>query len=277
LNKVLTLIIFGLLEKGIIHEVERTPLVVEVSPEYKVASLDSVKKRRKQRLNVAQQFGVVVRSYEHYFLDLIEKQESDPVHKINFNKPMASLIRSTADRMKGFDLSDTQDYYKKIISKAMKEAKSIGEIPERERYLDRHLQWLLLDDDYPDILSTRRYMYRPVWVRPFTSSDRIGTPTLTPRSSGPSYGGRTSTTDVAASFAGWSQNTMGDMASAISPGFLQVKGASGAVNLGGVDKVTGDIFKALTTSSGSGSGSGGSCACACAGCACACACAGGGR
>jgi hypothetical protein len=280
LNKVLTLIIFGLLEKGIIREVERTPLVVEVAPEYKVASLDSAKQRRKQRLDVAQRFGAVVRSYEHYFLDQIEKQESEAVHKMNFNKPMASLIRSTADRMKGFDLSDTQDYYKKIIAKAMNEAKSMGEIPERERYLDRHLQWLLLDDDYPEVLTTRRYMYRPIWVRPFTSSDRIGTPSVSPGPSGPSYGGRTSMTDVAASFAGWSQNTMGNMASAISPGFLQVKGASGAVNLGGVDKVTGDIFKALSTSSGSGSGggrSGGSCACACAGCACACACAGGGR
>ncbi len=277
LNKVLTLIIFGLLEKRIIREVQRTPLVVEVSPEYKVASLDSVKERRKQRLAVAQQFGVVVRSYEHYFLDLIEEQESEPIHKISFDKSMASLIRSTADRMKGFDLSDTQDYYNKIIAKAMKEAKSIGEIPERERYLDRHLQWLLLDDDYPDVLTTRRYIYRPIWVRPFTSSDRIGTPSALPGPSGASYGGRTSTTDVAASFAGWTQNTMGNMASAITPGFLQVKGAGGAVNLGGVDKVTGDIFKALATSSGSGSSSGGSCACACAGCACACACAGGGR
>ena len=95
----------------------------------------------------------------------------------------------------------------------------------------------------------------------------------------PSVGGKTSFGDVAASFAGWTENTMGNMADAIAPGSLQVKGASGVINLGGVDKVTGDIFKSLATSSGSGGGSGGGggCACACAGCACACACAGGGR
>jgi hypothetical protein len=71
---------------------------------------------------------------------------------------------------------------------------------------------------------------------------------------------------------------MGNLANTIAPGALQIKGPAGAVNLSGIDTVTGDVFKALSESSSSGgSGSGGGCACACAGCACACACAGGGR
>jgi hypothetical protein len=280
LNKVLTLIIFGLLEKGIVSQTNESPLTVQVAHEFR-APEKKAKIRREHRLKVAQNLGIVVRSYEHPFLDLIEDQAGEPVHKIDFSQPMKKLIQHTAERMKGFDLSDTQDYYKKVIARAMNEAKQIGEIPERERYLDRHLQWLLLDDAYPTVFTTRRYHYRPIWVRPFASSDRIGGPTFSPSQkgapSGPSYGGRTSVGDVAASFAGWTENTMGDLASSIAPGALQVKGEAGLVNLSGVDKVTGNVFKALSTSSGGGSSSGGGCACACAGCACACACAGGGR
>lgn len=281
LNKVLTLIIFGLLEKGIVKQTNESPLAVEMALEFR-APEKKAKKRRDHRLQVAQNLGIVVRSYEHSFLDLIEDRPGDPLHKVDFSQPMEKLIQHTADRMKGFDFSDTQDYYKKIIARAMKEASQIGDIPDRERYLDRHLQWLLLDDDYPTVFTSRRYHYRPIWVRPFTSSDRIGGSTISPSQTGtpssPSYGGRTSLGDVAASFAGWTENTMGNLASSISPGALQVKGAAGVVNLGGVDKVTGDVFKALASSSGGGSSSsGGGCACACAGCACACACAGGGR
>ena len=105
----------------------------------------------------------------------------------------------------------------------------------------------------------------------------MGIPTSSTKPTGGSAPGRTTFSDVAASFAGWTENTMGDMASAISPGSLQVEGPGGIVNLSGADKVTGDIFKSLASSSGGGGSGGGSCACACAGCACACACAGGGR
>jgi hypothetical protein len=190
------------------------------------------------------------------------------------------LIEQSAARIKGFDLSDTQDYYRRIIARAVKEAQTIGDIPERERFLDRHLQWILLDDHYPNVFVAPDYRYRPVWIRPFASSDRMGIPA--PRgSSGPSLPGTTSFADVAASFAGWAENTMGRLTTAISPIELGVRGPQGLVNLSGADRVTGDIFKALAEGSGSGGGhsggGGSSCACACAGCACACACAGGGR
>jgi hypothetical protein len=277
LNKVLMLIIFGLLEKGLVRQIETEPLAVEVMPEYAAIKMTR-KERRAQRLEVAQKLGVVIRSYEHAFLDAIEEAPGKPAHKLPLSEPMKRLIQHTAGRMKGFDLSDTQDYYRKIIAKAMEEAKAIGEVPDLERYVDKHLQWLLLSDDYPTVLSTGRYHYRPIWVRPFASSDRIGLPGGSMKASPSAPGGRTSFGDVAASFAGWTEHTMGKMASAISPDILQVKAPSGLVNLSGADKVTGDIFKALSSSSGgSGHSGGGGCACACAGCACACACAGGGR
>jgi hypothetical protein len=253
LNKVLLLIFFGLLEKGVLKQLSDTPLAVEVNLEFRTGDIKG-EDARSSRLEVAQRLGIVLRAYEHDFLDLIESNAGRPVEKIDFSGPMKSLLEHTAGRLKGFDLSDTQDYYRKIIQRALKEANNIGDIPERERYLDRHLQWLLLDPAYPTIFTARGYHYRPIWVRPFASSDRLGTPGVpsTPSAAGPSVpGGKTSFGDVAASFAGWTENTMGDLASSIAPGSLQVEGAGGIVNLGGVDKVTGDIFKALASSSGS--------------------------
>ncbi|MCI0396389.1 MAG: hypothetical protein L0332_28040 [Chloroflexi bacterium] len=280
LNKVLTLVIFGLLEKGVVRPVADTPLEVRVNPEFETTGKTKAEERRAHRRQVAQKLGAVVRDYEHDFLDVLEKSPGRALQEIDFSGPMKELLQQTADRIKGFDLSDTQDYYRKIIKRALEEARRIGEIPEREKFLDRHMQWLLMNDDYRHVFVAPDYYYRPVWVRPYTSADRIGGPSLPsakPSSGGP--GGKTSFGDVAASFAGWTENTMGSLASAIAPGALQVKGDKGAVNLSGVDRVTGDIFKAMGSSSGSGgrSGGGSSCACACAGCACACACAGGGR
>jgi hypothetical protein len=273
LNKILTLIIFGLLEKGIFRQIASDPLELEITPEFQAQHLEK-EERQAHRLRVAQNLGVVVRLYEHSFVELLEKQSGKPVYKIDFSRPMKGLITHSAERMKGFDLSDTREYYRAIIKKAVEKASKIGDIPARERYLDSNLQWLLLDDHYPTVFSAPNYHYRPVWIRPFHSSDRMSMPSPS-RSSAP---GQTSFTDVAASFAGWTEKTMGRFADAITPGALQVEGPSGAVNLSGIDRVTGDVFQALSESSGSGGGSsGGGCACACAGCACACACAGGGR
>ena len=84
--------------------------------------------------------------------------------------------------------------------------------------------------------------------------------------------------DVAGSFSGWAETTMGGMAAAILPGSMSIPAAKGGfLDLSGVDRVTSNVFEAIGKASSSGGGSGGSSSCACAGCACACACAGGGR
>jgi hypothetical protein len=281
LNKILALIVFGLLEKGVVTQVEDDPLAVEVTPEFKLSDpRRSADERAGHRLAVAQNKGVVLRTYEHPFLDVMEDNPGKPVHELELGDAMRSLVNGTAERMKGFDLSDTQDYYQKIIERAYAQAKTIGNVPEREQYVDRHLQWLLLDDRYRNVIVAPDYHYRPVWVRGIPSGGGVMPSRGSDQGSGPAVGGRTSFGDVAASFAGWTENTMGRLASAIGPGSVQVNVPEGGfVNLSGADRVTADIFKALAESSSKGGGrSGGSgCACACAGCACACACAGGGR
>lgn len=280
LSRVLGLVIFGLLKKRVVTQEKDTPLIVKVADEYAMPP-QSGKERAAARLKAAQKNGIVLQTYEQGFLDALEAKPGVPVSQIDFGGPMKNLISGVADRMKGFDLSDTQDYYQAIVKRAVTEAQSIGDVPLKEQAIDRNLEWILMDQRHPTILQTGGWNYRPVWTRPVVFGGGPSSSAGKGSSSGP--GGRTSFGDVSAGFAGWAENTMGGLASAILPGSLQVNTPRGGViDLSGADKLTGDIFKAMAESSSkggrSGGGrSGGGCACACAGCACACACAGGGR
>jgi hypothetical protein len=254
LTKILGLVIFGMLEKGLIRQTDDDPLTVEVVEAFAVTdkpNLNTKESQHNARRHAAQQKGTVIHAYEQPFLDLIEENPDKPVKKLDVVAPMQKLVDSVADKMAGFDLSDTQDYYRRVIDRAMEQAESLGEIEQREAYLDRYLPWIMLRRDYRPALSVGGYHYWPSWARQARTSSGGG------KSSASTGGGGSTTTfgDVSASFAGWAETTMGGMAAAILPTALSKPSAS----------------------SGSSRSGGSSCACACAGCACACACAGGGR
>lgn len=284
LNKVLMLVLFGLLDKGTIELLDDNPLRVKVKAPYVQGKRQE--RRQERRNKAAQAQGITLRPYEHDFLNVLQEDESVSVHRQDFGAPMKVLIDHVVERMQGFDLSDTQDYYRKIIARAMAEAQRMGTVPELESHLDRTWPWVFLGDEASRTFRRGDYQYEPTWLRPYHYGpivDASGSAGSSSGGSGTAVGGKTSFSQVAAGFAGWAENTAGSLANAISPTSLQVgEGAAGFINLSGVDKVTGDVFKALAEASqnsgGSGGSSGGSsCACACAGCACACACAGGGR
>lgn len=281
INKVLMLTIFGMLKKEMLQQVRPDPLTVEVTEPFQARGVNN---RAPRRAEVAQERGVILHRYENSFLDRIQDNPDVPLQELDFSDPLKRLIEHAATRVKDFDLSDTQDYYRSIIQRALKQAETIGDIEQREKTVDRNLEWILMNDGYGDVFDPypsygrRRYSYIPIWLRrsaTYGSSDSMGG-SFGDIGGAPDIGGTTSFGDVAASFAGWTENTMGGLADAIAPGSLQVsQGASGVIDLSGADRVTGDVLEALAESSSSGGGGGGGCACA--GCACACACAGGGR
>jgi hypothetical protein len=264
LNRVLALVIFGLLEKGLVQRAESTgslteTLALEIADPYRT-NLADAEARARQRRAVAQQQGTVIHNYEDAFLDLIQENPAKPVKDLTVVKPMEGLVKIAAAKMQGFDLSDTQDYYRRVIERAMEQAAALGDIEQREQYLDKYGPWVMLDRDYRRVMTVGGYNYWPLWARgarpslsasPAGGGARGGSVAASGRPA-PKFG------DVASSFAGWAETTMGGMAAAIMPTALQKPAPPG-------------------TSSSSGGGFSSSCACACAGCACACACAGGGR
>ena len=276
--KALSLVIFGMLKRGILRQTQADPLAVEVVEAFQEKGESVAEDLPQQKAacrEASVQQGIVVHDFELPFLFLLQKNPKKPVRDIDFSLPMKKLIQDTAARMKGFDISDTKDYYQAIIRKATEQAAAIGDIPQREKTIDRNFEWILMDDGYPTVFN--RGPYRPIWTRGsmFPTGGGGGSPT-----SAPSIPGTTTFGDVASSFAGWAENTMGSLTSSISPGSLNLPHpAGGFLDLSGADHVTGEFFKALAESSASGGhgGGGGGGGCACAGCACACACAGGGR
>ena len=270
LNRVLMLVLFGLLKKGILQQLCADPLAVKLAPAFDSES-------RSERRRAAQQAGVVLHGYEQPFLDVIRAADTTQVAHMDFKPAMKELITSVVERMKGFDVDKSRSYYKLIVAKAWAEARSLGDVQQRTEYTDDNLLWLLLSPNYDDEFTTwhtQGYRYDPPWTR---SGGYVGggggLPTPAPSDAG---AGHTTFSDVASSFAGWTENVSGRIASAVDG--VQLPGAPGAgiINLSGVDKVTGDMLESALSSAGGSSGGGG-CACACAGCACACACAGGGR
>jgi len=262
LTKVLTLVVFGMLEKGLIRQTDDAPLTVEVVETFTVADQPHLREKSTQhqyRRRMAQQAGTIIHRYEQPFLDLIEAHPDTAVQKLSVVKPMKELVDGVAEKMKGFDLSDSQDYYRRVIERAIEQASAIGDIKQREAYLDKYAPWVMMDKGYRPVMTMGGYHYWPRWARQIhTGSTGAGVGGSKGRGSS---GGRASTTtfgDVSASFAGWAETTMGGMAAAILPTSLSKPAPP-------------------STSSGSSFRGGSSCACACAGCACACACAGGGR
>lgn len=270
-ERVLGLVIFGMLKKGILRQVDDDPLIVELHENF-VPGAENTGQRDRSRhyRKAAQKLGTVVHRYETGFLFLLEKNADKPVAKINFTVPIKVLITNTAAKIRNFDLSDTQDYYRSIVRRAVNQAKNIGDIKQ----MDKHFEWIMMDDDYTSVFDT--WHYTPRWYRPIGHVGHTGGIPTSAAPSADGMAGSTSLGDVGASFAGWSENTMGAMASSLTPGswnLAEVK--AGFLDLSGVDRVTGEFFQSLAESGGSGGGGGGGCACA--GCACACACAGGGR
>ena len=264
LGQVLALTIFGMLKKGILEQVSEQPLKVRVRDELAVEG-------RRERRRAAGDIGTLIHGYEQPFIETIVAAGDVPVEKMNFNIPMKQLIKQTAERLAGFDMEKTRSYYNLIVAKAWAEAKAIGDLDKRTGYVDDNLPWLLLSPGYGDEFGHwhgRGYHYRAPWVRTTTYG---GGPAI-PAPQAP-VGGRTSFGDVAGSFAGWSQNVSGRLASGLDGAAMGLPRA-GVVDLSGVDKVTLSTLEGMASGSGGGGGGGG---CACAGCACACACAGGGR
>jgi hypothetical protein len=244
-NRVVTLVLFGMMKKGAIHQTSKDPVMFE-----RVKDLPP---------------ETILHDYEKAFLkQLKENKEATSISKIDFSKPMKSLIDSVAKRMVGHDLEETREYYKFIISRAWKEAQEIGEIEAWQKKMDEKVDWMMLDPDFPGRFRPYQDRYIPRSYRPTVVLPGSAAPSSKPTSSQ----GTTRFSDVAASVSGWFQNTSEGVVNSI-------EGQKGGVlDFGSIDKA---ISKAMASGGGGRGGGGGGCACACAGCACACACAGGGR
>jgi len=247
LDKVMTMILFGVIKKDAASVITRDPL----------------------ELSIVSPLPKELRDYETNFVNAFKEKNSNT--RRNLLRDMTvKLVNSVSEKMKGFSRRETIDYYKSIMEKAWQQGEQ-ADTPEVKRQLfDQNLEWTMLDRNYDD--RTRRVftgpVFVPMWWGRYDPVWRGGGVTSV-RTSAPSSGGG----------KGSSALPGADFAASVITG---VQTFSSKV-IGNVNQFTSRVTDVTnpppkpSPSNYRGGGGGRSCACACACAGCACACAGGGR
>lgn len=177
LNITLTLVIFEMLRKSFVRQVQAAPLVVEVNEAFRThGSGLSVQARGEKRRKAAQAINSSLHKYEEPFLEILEDHPGMPIHELDFGIAVQPLVRYVAGRVGGFSLEETRTYYRLIIERAPREARSDGKLTfDRQRVFDRNFGWVLLGDDFAAVLDAPDYSYLPIWLR---STPQPTTPTF---------------------------------------------------------------------------------------------------
>lgn len=250
LNKVMTMILFGLVKKGIVTVESEKPL--------KITAADPLPKDAK------------LWYYERRFLGAVG---DDGKLDEELARDMAiDLIGDVNKKLTGFSRKETAAYYKDIAARAWKQVEAADTPEVLGKRWGEGLEWTMLDEDWDD--RTRKVFHdRPVvmpywgWgYRPWYAASRSSQPSM-PRPT-PSGAGTQVTLPTLPG---------ADFANTVVSG---IENASNTV-VSNIESFTGKITRTTNPppkpSSSSSRGGGYSCACACACAGCACACAGGGR
>jgi hypothetical protein len=240
LNKVLTLILFGLLKKNALTVTATEPLKLKA----RTPRPDGLK------------------PYETDFLGAIEADGDLDEKKL---RPMlVEMIRSLETKMKGFSHKETVVYYRSIVATAWKLVETGATPTVKAEEFTNSLEWTLLDEKFGD--RTREVFADTVVPMPYWWSFGHFPAPAAPATGGAGVPALDIPTLPGANFA----NTVVTQVE----GFAHTVVSKVESFTGTVTSVTNP--PPVSTSSGGGH-SGGGCACACACAGCACACAGGGR
>ncbi|NHI94516.1 MAG: hypothetical protein EAX96_18640 [Candidatus Lokiarchaeota archaeon] len=244
LDRVVSLIIFGLIRKGAIDVVTAKPLLLD-------------KKEEPPELH----------PYEKNFLkDCLEGQKMTyRVKDSALKKFMVDFIKDVNKKMEGYSRKDTELYYKRIMNNAFEQIKQSGIKEFDEKTLSENFEWLLLDPDEKrmDKEFKGREVYVPYWYYHYHYYYIFRRPY-------PIYAGRMPRVPLRLNGFEFANNVVKNLETFSNS---VVKNLSTFSN-----SVLNTIFPPASSSWGGGmrgssSGGGGSCicacACACAGCACA--------
>ena len=271
LERVISMILYGLSKKEVIEVVSQDPLEVKV----KDPLPDSLYE------------------YERSFIEALQKPQLSEKRKA-MRDTMHRLILSVTKKMEGFSVKETREYYQSICDKAWSQVEA-AETPEmKSQLLGDNFGWAMLEEE-PEKKIEQTFsgydMLPPTWWWRVDPGYRRSSPPVM-HSSGPSVDSGSSSGGSEKRSSGGSTTSSKPSMMPVLPGAMFARSITNAARSLGTSTV-GNMtqFKSSVKnrtnpapastyrgSSGGGSSSGGSsCACACACASCACACAGGGR
>ncbi len=122
LDKVATMILFGLVKKGKVEILQEKPLQLRVLP------------------------FETLRVYERNFIDSITYYGT--IDRTKMEKALVSLIKDVKKMLKGFDYNATKQYYKSIVERAWYQVTSAQTPEVFQRTINNNSEWLLMDKKY---------------------------------------------------------------------------------------------------------------------------------
>jgi len=249
LDKVMTMILFGVVKKNAATVVTRDPL----------------------KLQLTDPLPDGLQDYEKDFLAAFANNDLAARRK-GLQEMTVKLVNSLSEKMKGFSRKESIAYYQSIMERAWQQIEAAGTPEVKSQMYDESLEWTMLDKNYDE--RTRRVFTGPIFIpmwwgrydpgyHPVStgSGPSVSVPSSGGRSSVGSLPGSAFAASVVTGVQGFSSKILGDVKSFTS-------GVTNRTNPAPVVKSGGGGFSG---------GGGHSCACACACAGCACACAGGGR
>ncbi len=269
LERVISMILYGLSKKGVIEVTSQDPLAVDVVDPLPDTLYD----------------------YEKDFITAMQ-QTSLTEKKLKMRDTMHRLILSVAKKVEGFSVKETREYYQNICDKAWTQVEA-AETPElKSKLLGDNFGWAMLQDD-PEKKIEETFssydLFPPTWwwrVDPgYRRSYNHPEPSLSSPDSASSDSKRSSGSSTSSSrpssmpvlpgamFARSITNSARGLGNSLVGNMSQFKSSvKNKTNPAPVKS-----YSSVSHSSGSSGGSSCACACACACASCACACAGGGR
>jgi len=265
-DKILTMILFGLIKKNAVRVLTRQPLTIEASQ--------------------PQPEGL--HGYEVNFLKAFSEEAGD-FRQTHLKDMAASLVNEVTQKMRGFSHTETVSYYQNIMEKAWQQVESANTPTVQSLTFHENIEWAMLDRNYEP--HARRVFQQPVILPAWWGNYDPAFAHASAPSSGAQPGFNPMPTTAApvlqtdmslpgADFAAqlvtsvqtFSAQTIGDLNSFTTRlAAITNPPPAQAANAGRSQAV-----RSANRSSGR-RGGGSSCACACACAGCACACAGGGR
>ncbi len=295
LDKILTMILFGVLRKGLAQVSSRDPLDIKVN----------------------QPLPDDLQPYEKTFLKAFLVPSR--VRRVYLQDVIVDLVETVEKKTSDFSRRETAAYYREIVHRAWQQVESAGTPEVQSQAFEENAEWMVMDRDYAD--RARSVFSSPItppawwqWYDPeyqstpnrpsahpfgagttFTlpagpAAPQAGSPGL------PNLPGSSFAASLVYGVQDFSANMIGNLTEFTqavtkrtnpevvyvpplrSPDYVAPHYASPSIFSSG-EKRSGSIWSSSSSSSSSRSSSSGSshhsCACACAGCACACA--GGGR
>ncbi|MHC1740986.1 MAG: hypothetical protein AB9897_07745 [Anaerolineaceae bacterium] len=253
MDKIMTMILFGLLKKNAAEVTTKEPLAIKP----------------------ADPLPADLYGYETDFLAAFSTTSTTEKRKL-LQTMMVNLIKSVGEKMKGFSKKETVAFYQDIMRRAWDQVEQAATPEVKGQVYEDQMDWTMLDNNYEkrttQTFSGPVFIPAPTWWWRYDPSFPRSTnfPASTagiPSTSGggkislPSLPGSAFAASVVGGVQNFSSNVLGNLTSFT----------------GGVTNVTNPPPPPSTYRSSGGSSGGHSCACACACAGCACACAGGGR